>query len=99
MGRLYDLIQEHIDSQGYRVSKRQVAGNIGVAPSTIDNWREPKELIDKAFLVSIARVTRNPYNRVLDALLFDIGYLHEEQEPVAKPKSHRKTGRPPSLEE
>lgn len=96
MGRLFDLIQEHIDSVGYRVSKRQVAGNIGVAPSTIDNWREPKELIDKLYLVQIARVTGNPYNRVLDALLYDIGYLHESQDPVAKPRSQRRPGRPPS---
>lgn len=96
MGRLFDLIQEHMDSQGYRVSKRQVATNIGVAASTIDNWAAPKELIDKHYLVSIAKVTGNPYNRVLDALLYDIGYLHEGQEPVAKPRSQRRPGRPPS---
>lgn len=74
MGKLYDLIQEHIDAQPYAVSERQVARAIGVTPTTLANWREPKRLIEKKHLLSIARVTRNPYGRVLEALLEDIGY-------------------------
>lgn len=78
MGKLYDLIQNHIDAQPYEVSERQVAKNIGVTQTTLSNWREPKKLIDKEHLRSIARVTHVPYQRVLDALLDDIGYLREE---------------------
>lgn len=74
MGKLYDLIQEHIDSQQYPPSERQVAKQIGVTQTTLKNWREPKRLLDKDHLLAIARVTRNPYGRVLEALLEDIGY-------------------------
>ena len=74
MGKLYDLIQEHIDAQQYPPSERQVAKQLGVTQTTLKNWREPKRLVDKEHLLSIAQVTRNPYARVLDALLDDIGY-------------------------
>ncbi len=75
MGHLYDLIQEHMDAQPYPVPARQVAKALGVTQTTLTNWRQPKKLIEREHLASIARVTGNPYNRVLDALLRDIGYL------------------------
>lgn len=90
MGRLYDLIQEHIDGQMYPVSERQIAKAIGVTPTALSNWRNPKRLIEKKHLLAIARVTRNPYSTVLYALLEDINYLHEggggdgEAAPIAK---------------
>jgi transposase len=75
MGRLYDLIQAHIDAQAYPPSPRQVAKMIGVTQTTLTNWRTPKQLIDRSHLEAIARVTGVPYIRVLDALLEDIGYI------------------------
>lgn len=78
MGKLYDLIQAHIDAQPYGVPESQVARNIGVTQTTLSNWRHPKKLVAKDHLRSIARVTGVPYQRVLDALLDDIGYLREE---------------------
>ena len=77
MGKLYKMIQEHIDAQPYRVSERQIAQALGVSQTSLSNWREPKSLIEKKHLLAIAHLTRNPYSRVLDALLEDIGYLHE----------------------
>lgn len=74
MGKLYDLIQEHIDAQQYPPSERQVARELGVTQTTLSNWRSPKKLIAKEHLLAVARVTRNPYARVLEALLEDIGY-------------------------
>ena len=90
MGKLYDLIQEHIDAQPYPVSERQVAKAIGVTQTTLSNWREPKKLIAKEHLLSIARVTRNPYHRVLDALLEDIGY--RDAQPPVDPNERRVRG-------
>lgn len=89
MGRLYDLIQQHIDAQPYAVSGRQVARRLGVSRQTLSNWKEPKELIDKEHLLAISRLTGVPYLRVLDALLDDIGYLREdgdgdEAAPIAR---------------
>lgn len=78
MGQLYDIIQRHMDEGGYRVSQRQVAQRLGVSPTTIKAWQEPKELIAKKHLVAIAHLTHVPYHRVLDALLADIDYLTED---------------------
>lgn len=78
MGQLYSLIEDHMDRQGgYRISQRQVASRLGVSPTTLANWRDPKELIEKRHLVAISALTGVPYHRVLDALLEDIGYLKE----------------------
>lgn len=80
MGRLFDLIQAHMDSQPYEVNVAQVAKKIGVTRQTVLNWKHPAKLIDKDHLVSISRLTGVPYQRVLDALLEDIGYLRPDQD-------------------
>lgn len=74
MGQLYDIIQRHIDAQPYGASVRSVAKALGVTPTTVGNWREPRELVKKEHLEAIARVTGTPYREVLAALLVDIGY-------------------------
>lgn len=85
MGRLYEVIQAHMDAQPYGVSERQIAHRLGVSPTTLKNWRTPVKLIDKDHLLAIARLTGVPYQRVLDALLEDIGYLRPD-EPNDPPK-------------
>lgn len=92
MGKLYELIEEHISSQMYPPSERQVAKQLGVTQTTLKNWREPKRLIDKEHLLAIARVTRNPYARVLDALLEDIGYKEARPAPEPPPEVERRRG-------
>jgi DNA-binding transcriptional regulator YdaS (Cro superfamily) len=81
MGRLFDLIQAHMDAQPYGVSERAIAIKLGVSPTTLRNWKSPTRLIDKEHLVAISRLTGDPYGRVLDALLEDIGYLRPEAPP------------------
>lgn len=88
MGKLYDIIQAHIDAQPYEVSVRQVARALGVTPTTVKNWREPRELLKKEHLEAIARVTGTPYRDVLAALLVDIGY----QTPAADPPAEEVRG-------
>lgn len=75
MGRLYQLIQDHMDAQPYEVRPADVARKIGVSRQTVLNWQTPTKLINKTHLQAIAKVTGVPYLRVLDALLEDIGYL------------------------
>lgn len=82
MGQLYELIQAHIDAQPYGVSERQIAQRLKVSPTTLKNWRTPVRLIDKDHLVAISRLTGVPYQRVLDALLEDIGYLRPDDPPT-----------------
>lgn len=76
-GKLFALIQAHIDAQPYEVTYSTVARRIGVSRQTLLNWRTPVKLIDKKHLQAVAEVTGVPYQRVLDALLDDIGYLHQ----------------------
>jgi transcriptional regulator with XRE-family HTH domain len=75
MGKFYDLIQRHIDEQPYPPSERKVARTLGVTPSTLSNWREPKQLIEKRHIESVAELAGVTYARALDALLDDIGYM------------------------
>lgn len=78
MGRLYELLQTHMDAQPYEVKPADIARKIGVSRQTVLNWKAPTKLIDKDHLIAIAAITGVPYQRVLDALLEDIGYLHPE---------------------
>lgn len=81
MGKFYDLIQDHIDRQPYAVSDRAVAKRLGVTATTLSNWRNPKKLIDKDHLIAVSHLTGVRYERVLQALLEDIGYATELDEP------------------
>lgn len=92
MGRLFDLIQAHVDAQAYPPSERELARRLGVSPTTLANWREPKKLIAKKHLLAIANVTGNPYYRVLDALLQDIGYASPDNDPPRAARRPRKSG-------
>lgn len=89
VGKLYDIIDNHRDQAGYRISQRQVARRLDVSPTTLKNWQTPRELIAKHHLEAIAGLTGVPYQRVLDALLDDIGYLHGSAE---KPPQERRPG-------
>jgi hypothetical protein len=65
MGQLWDLVQAYIDRHG--TSERQLAKRLGYASSGVfTNWREP-----------FAGLSGTPYQRVLDAVLTDAGYLPE----------------------
>jgi transcriptional regulator with XRE-family HTH domain len=87
MGRLFDIIQAHMDLQPYGATQSAVAKALGVSRTTIGNWRNPKELIDREHLVKISEVTGTPHAVVLNALLYDIGYLGGDAEHPTSPKS------------
>lgn len=81
MGKLFDIIQAHMDLQPYGASQSAVAKALGVSRTTIGNWRNPRELVAREHLRKIAEVTGTPYPVVLNALLYDIGYLRETDRP------------------
>lgn len=82
MGRLFDLIEDHRKAhEPYPPTYSKIAEQAGVSRQTLLNWRTPTKLLQKEHLVAIARVTGVPYQRVLDALLEDIGYLRAEDRP------------------
>lgn len=81
MGKFYDLIQTHMDEQPYRVTERQIAKRLGVTQTTLTNWRNPKKLIAKKHIVAVAALAGVRYERARDALLEDIGYLAEADQP------------------
>lgn len=76
MGKLWDILQHHIDSQQYGVSERTVAGRLGVSPTTLGNWRDLKRLPSRENLQAIADLAGVRYSVVLEAALYDTGY-HE----------------------
>ena len=77
MGRLYDIIQTHIDAQQHGASIRKVALAIGVSPTTVSNWRNITELPSRENLEAIARVTGVTYAAVFRAASIDAGYITE----------------------
>lgn len=76
MGQLWDILQRHIDTAPYPPSERQVAMRLGVSPTTLANWRDPKKLPSRENLQAIADLVGVRYSTVLDAALHDTGY-HE----------------------
>ncbi|MFC0626114.1 helix-turn-helix domain-containing protein [Kribbella deserti] len=76
MGRLWDLIQHHIDSSPYPPSERQVALKLGVPPTLLRKWKELKRLPSRDNLEAIADLVGVRYAVVLEAALYDTGY-HE----------------------
>lgn len=86
MGRLWELIQSHMDKQQYGVSERTIARKLGVSPTTLGNWREPKKLPSRENLQAIADLVGVRYSVILDAALFDTGY--HEAAPAAVVQLH-----------
>jgi len=75
MGKLWEIVQRHIDAQPYGVSQRQLASKLGMSPTALGNWRELKALPAPTNLHALANLTGTPYLRVLDAALEDAGYI------------------------
>jgi hypothetical protein len=76
MGQLWDLVQAYTDRHG--TSERQLAKRLGYSSSGVfSNWREPKQLPSAQALARFANLSGTPYQRVLDAVLTDAGYLPE----------------------
>lgn len=76
MGKLWDILQHHIDTAPYPPSERTVAGRLGVSPTTLGHWRDPKRLPSRENLQAIADLAGVRYSVVLEAALYDTGY-HE----------------------
>ena len=76
MGQLWGLVQAYIDRHG--TSERQLAKRLGYSSSGVfTNWREPRQLPSAQALARFAGLSGTPYQRVLDAVLTDAGYLPE----------------------
>jgi transcriptional regulator with XRE-family HTH domain len=76
MGQLWDLVQAYTDRHG--TSERQLAKRLGYSSSGVfNNWREPRQLPSAQALARFANLSGTPYQRVLDAVLTDAGYLPE----------------------
>src|SRR3954467_10654850 len=76
MGQLWDLVQAYIDRHG--TSERQLAKRLGYSSSGVfTNSCEPRQLPSAQALARSASLSGTPYQRVLDAVLSDAGYLPE----------------------
>lgn len=76
MGQLWTLVQAYVDRHG--TSERQLAKRLGYSSSSsFDIWRHPKSIPGAVYLARFAGLSGTPYQRVLDAVLADAGYLPE----------------------
>lgn len=76
-GRLWELIENHRNSQPYPPSYRQIAYRLGVSPSTVTNWKNPKVLPDREHLEALAKLVGLDYPTVLTIALGDTRYLSD----------------------
>lgn len=99
MGRMFDLVEAYRDRYApHEPTYSRIAEQVGVSRQTLLNWQSPTKLIDKEHLTALAKVTGVPYERVLDALLEDIGYLRADQQPIAARRSKKRPPRGPSVQ-
>ena len=75
---LWALIQEWLDAQFFRVTQAQLADKLGVRRSALSQWKLGKARPTPAHLRELHRVTRIDYDRLLEALVRDMGYLDAE---------------------
>lgn len=78
MGRLWELIEEHRNSQDYPPSVRQIALKLDVSPTTVNNWKSPKDLPSRKNLEALAVLLNRPYLEILAIALADTQYLNDE---------------------
>jgi hypothetical protein len=76
MGALWDMIDTHLERQEFPPSKRRLALRLGVAPTTLKNWRVGgfADLPKRENLEAVADLVGKPYEDVLKAALLDTGY-------------------------
>lgn len=77
--RLVALIDEY--KQAHGVPDAELARRIGISRQNLSLWRTQgfRGLPDRASLDGVAGVTGRPYRDVLEAALYDAGYLHETE--------------------
>lgn len=86
-GRLWAILQAHVDSQVYPPSRRQLARKLDVAPQTLNNWYNGLSAMPlREHLQAVADLTNTPYRDVLRAALLDAGYEVEADAP--QPPEH-----------
>lgn len=96
MGRLFDAIEQYRQRFApHPPAYARIAEQVGVSRQTLLNWETPTKLIDKEHLVALSEITGYPYERLLDALLEDIGYLRREQTAVAARRNPKRPRRGP----
>lgn len=75
---LWALIQEWRDAQFFPVSQAKLAEKIGITRSAMSQWKNGQVRPTPANLRELHKVTRIDYERLLDAVVRDMGYLDAE---------------------
>lgn len=75
---LWAEIQDWMDHQLFRVSQAQLAERVGVERSAVSQWKLGQSRPKPEHLRELARLTGIPYDRLLLAVVRDMGYLDGE---------------------
>jgi len=84
VGRLWELIENYRKAQPYPPSGRRIAERLGVAPTTLSNWKHPITLPSRENLEAIAEMVGLDYETVLNIALSDTRYLNDDPPPAAE---------------
>lgn len=92
MGKLWELVEAHMDSQPYRPSQAAVARKLGMkSPTTLTNWKKGRltEMPSREHLWSVVDLTGASIHRVLEAALTDAGYYERGEGRADSPAANR----------
>lgn len=93
MGKLWSLIQEWRDGMQYPPSNRQIALDIGVAPTTFSGWRDGLSELPKRHNVwELHRVTNIPFDSLMQAAIDDANLLDPERARAASAARKKSAG-------
>lgn len=76
---LWALIEEWRDAQLFPVSQAALADKVGVTRSAMSQWKKGQATPAPENLRSLSRVTRIQYERLLAAVVRDMGYMSDEE--------------------
>lgn len=76
---LWALIEEWRDAQLFPVSQAALADKVGITRSAMSQWKKGQATPTPENLRSLSRVTRIQYDRLLEAVVRDMGYMTDEE--------------------
>ena len=76
---LWALIEEWRDAQLFPVSQAALADKVGITRSAMSQWKKGQATPTPENLRSLSRVTRIQYERLLEAVVRDMGYMTDEE--------------------
>lgn len=76
---VWAVIQQWMDDQPFPPKPAQLAAKLKLSRSAVSQWKHGQSRPKPEHLRELARVMHVPYERLLTALMVDMGYLEREE--------------------